>query len=165
MRNNEYKRIQQTNNINWTCPECISISMLHSAELPFHDIDIQDWLETDCDPSSSAENVSNLEPTRNEPDNLEQGFEESPDLEDMRSIYRKELLMCHININSIQNKFEELQDIIQKEKAQVMIVSESKIDSSYPDSQFHVPGYSLHRNDRTKGGGGIMAFVSSSVQV
>ena len=45
-----------------------------------------------------------------------------------------------------------------------MIVSGLKIDSSYPDSQFHVPGYSLHRNDRTKGGGGIMAFVSSSVQ-
>ena len=116
VRNNEYKRIQQTNNIIWTCPECISTSMLHSAELPFHDIDIQDWLETDCDPSSSAENVSNLESTRNEPDNMEQGSEESPDLEDMRSIYRKELLMSHININSIQNMFEELQHIIQKQK-------------------------------------------------
>ena len=64
----------------------------------------------------------------------------------------KDLLLCHLNINSIQNKFEELIDIMKKSRVQIMAVSESKIDGSYPDSQFLVPGYYLHRKDRKKGG-------------
>ena len=71
--------------------------------------------------------------------------------------------MCHLNINSIQNKFEELASLIKKSRTQIMIVSESKIDSSYPNSQFTISGYELYRNDRKKGGGGILAYVSSEL--
>ena len=42
-----------------------------------------------------------------------------------------------------------------------MIVTETKIDSSYPNSQFSIPGYGLYRNDRKKGGGGILAYISN----
>lgn len=44
-----------------------------------------------------------------------------------------------------------------------MFVSETKIDASYPNAQFTIPGYSLYRNDRKKGGGGIMALISTSL--
>ena len=44
-----------------------------------------------------------------------------------------------------------------------MIVSESKIDSSYSNSQFTISGYELYRNDKKKGGGGILACVSSEL--
>ena len=44
-----------------------------------------------------------------------------------------------------------------------MIVSKSKIDSSYPNSQFTISGYELYRNDRKKGGGGILPYVSSEL--
>ena len=71
--------------------------------------------------------------------------------------------MCHLNINSIQNKFEELAGLIKDSRTQLMIVSESKIDSSYPNSQFSIPGFVLYRNDRNKGGGGILAYVSSEL--
>ena len=65
--------------------------------------------------------------------------------------------MEHININSIQNKFEEFSEVISKSRMQVIIVGETKIDSSYSDSQFNIPGYVLYRNDRKKEGGGILA--------
>ena len=42
-----------------------------------------------------------------------------------------------------------------------MAVSETKIDCSYPDSQFLIPGYYLHQNDQKKGGGSVLLFVSS----
>ena len=74
--------------------------------------------------------------------------------------------MCHLNINSIQNKFEELAelaDLIKDSRTQLMIVSESKIDSSYPNSQFSIPDFVLYRNDRNKGGGEILAYVSSEL--
>ena len=46
-------------------------------------------------------------------------------------------------------------------KAQVFFLTETKIDATYPTVQFKISRYDIYRNDRTKGGGGIMAFVSS----
>lgn len=85
------------------------------------------------------------------------------DLITERNKYNKDVLMCHLNINSIQNKLEEIASLIKKSRTQLMIVSESNIDSSYPNSQFTIPGYGLHRNDRKKRGGGILAYVSSEL--
>ena len=45
-----------------------------------------------------------------------------------------------------------------------MVVSESKVDASYPDSQFHIPGYHLHRQDRKKGGSEVLMLVSSKIE-
>ena len=46
-----------------------------------------------------------------------------------------------------------------------MTVGETEIALSYPGSQFHIPGYSIHRSDKAKGGGGIMVFISSSLHI
>ena len=48
-------------------------------------------------------------------------------------------------------------------KAQIILISETKIDSTYPNDQLSLPGYSLYRNDRKKGGGGILALISTVV--
>ena len=44
------------------------------------------------------------------------------------------------NINSIQNKFQELKLLIDSLKSQIFIVSETKIDRSYPDEQLKLQG-------------------------
>ena len=88
---------------------------------------------------------------------------ENAQLESQRKYASKDILMCHLDINSIQNKFEELAATIKKTGAHIAFISETKIDASYPDGQFSIPGNALHRNDRKKGGGGIMALVSSSL--
>ena len=45
------------------------------------------------------------------------------------------IIFAHININSIRNKFDQLAFLI-KGKIDVLIISVSKIDDSFPDSQF-----------------------------
>ena len=75
----------------------------------------------------------------------------------------RKLLLWHLNINSIQNKFEEVKILVNQLKAQVIFLTETKIDSTYPNSQFKLDGFNLYRQDRRKGGGGIMAFFSSSL--
>ena len=82
--------------------------------------------------------------------------EDNDNLERVRKQSGKELLIAHLNINSIQNKFEELTNVMKAIRVHIMFVSETKIDSSYPNAQFSLPGYSLYRNDRKKGGGGIL---------
>ena len=42
----------------------------------------------------------------------------------------------HLNINSIQNKFEDLTILNRSLKGQILVISETKINRSYPDSQF-----------------------------
>ena len=81
-------------------------------------------------------------------------------LENQRNICN-DILLCHLNINSIQNKFEELVALIRKLKIHIIFISKTKIDSTYPDSQFAIPGYTLYRNDRKKGGGGILVYIST----
>ena len=49
-------------------------------------------------------------------------------------------------------------------KVQIMAVSETKIDASYTDSQFHIPGYHLHHPDRKKGSGRVL-MLGTSVRV
>ena len=71
--------------------------------------------------------------------------------------------IMHLNINSIQNKFEELKQLNDCLKAHVIVLSETKIDSSYPSSQFSLSGYNMFRKDRKKGGGGLIAYFSASI--
>ena len=43
------------------------------------------------------------------------------------------------------------------------VVSETKLDSSFPPAQFHINGYEVRaRRDREKSGGGLMEFVRKS---
>ena len=45
----------------------------------------------------------------------------------------------------------------------IIVISETKIDNSFPDSQFQIDGYRLCRSDRKAGGGGLMIYVQSDV--
>ena len=58
---------------------------------------------------------------------------------------------------------EEIGSLIKESKAQVVFLTETKIDRTYPDSQFAQSGYHIFRNDRKKGGGGVMAYISDKL--
>ena len=75
----------------------------------------------------------------------------------------REILLIHLNVNSLQNKVKEVGLLIKETKAQVFFLTETKIDSTYPDSQFALSGYNIFRNDRKKGGGGVMAYISDTL--
>ena len=46
----------------------------------------------------------------------------------------------------------------------IMVISETKLDDSFPESQFKIPGYSSpFRLDRDQNGGGIMVFVHEDI--
>ena len=52
------------------------------------------------------------------------------------------IIFAHLSINSVRNKFDQLADVI-KRKIDVLIISESRIDDSFPDDQFFLDGYSI----------------------
>ena len=63
-----------------------------------------------------------------------------------------------LNINFIAPKFEPLVNLI-KDNIDLLMVSETKVDNSYPSEQFKIEGYSKPiRLDRNCHGGGLMIF-------
>ena len=43
------------------------------------------------------------------------------------------------------------------------MISETKIDNSFPKKQFHYEGYCVDRLDRTEYGGGILVYVREDI--
>ena len=62
--------------------------------------------------------------------------------------------MRHLNINPLASKFDQLKLIIGN-NIDILIITETKTDSSFLNSQFMIEGFSMpFRLDRTRFGGG-----------
>ena len=73
------------------------------------------------------------------------------------------LIVAHININSIRNKFELLASQITG-LVDIFMISESKLDSSFPVTQFLISGFSSpYRIDRNCNGGGILVYIRDDI--
>ena len=82
----------------------------------------------------------------------------------MADKHRANMKIGHINANSIAGfKFLEIKNWLLCGKFDMLIISETKIDETFPDSHFHFDGFRMCRVDRKLGGGGLMAFVRSDV--
>ena len=73
------------------------------------------------------------------------------------------MIFGHLNINSVRNKFDLPGDII-KNNVDILMISETKLDSSFPNGQFQIHGYSEpYRFDRNGNGGGILVFIREDI--
>ena len=70
------------------------------------------------------------------------------------------IVIGHLNINSIRNKFDSFKYLID-ENIDIIFLSETKLNDTFPVNQFIINGfYAPYRADRTDKGGG---FVSTSL--
>ena len=99
------------------------------------------------------------------PSNFKRGALPEPHqaLENIRRRNINRLIFAQLNINSLRNKFESLQHMINK-NIDVLLISETKIDSSFPSAQFHLEGYATpYRLDRNANGGGILLYIREDI--
>ena len=72
------------------------------------------------------------------------------------------LNFCYLNINSVRNKFTDLQTIING-NVDIVSIAETKLDASFPSAQFTLERYHTpYRLDINKSGG-ILVYVKSSI--
>ena len=60
-------------------------------------------------------------------------------LHEQRLNHPKKIIIGHLNINSIRNKFSGFKDLVLKE-TDICLLSETKIDDSFPNCQFFAEG-------------------------
>ena len=73
------------------------------------------------------------------------------------------LIIGNLNINSISSKFDQLKLFVQG-KVDILIVTETKLDSTFPTSQLMIDGYSEpYRFDRNRNGGGVLVYIREDI--
>ena len=65
-----------------------------------------------------------------------------PFLKKITSKHPKNLFFGQLNVNSIRNKFESVQEIVQ-DTFDIFLVCETKIDSSFSNQQLCIPEYRI----------------------
>ena len=76
---------------------------------------------------------------------------------------KKSLKVAHININSMRHKFLPLSNLLLRSMLDALFLQETKIDESFPDSQFYIPNFKLYRKDVNSNIGGIMMYFRSDL--
>ena len=78
--------------------------------------------------------------------------------------HRRNVKIGHINANSIAGfKFHEIKNWLMRGRFDILAISETKLDKTYPDSQFAIQGFRVCRSDRNIYGSGLMIFVRSDL--
>ena len=69
-------------------------------------------------------------------------------LENLKLKNNHRLIIGHLNINSISNKFDYLK-LITQGKIDILVITETKTDSTFPLNQFTIQGYSNQLGNST----------------
>ena len=73
------------------------------------------------------------------------------------------LVIGHLNINSLRNKLNNLKLLI-KNSLDVFMISEAKLDETFPESQFLMDGFTPpYRMDRNANRGGTALYVREDI--
>ena len=82
---------------------------------------------------------------------------------EMKSQFQVKLILGHLNINSIRNKFDGVKFVIDS-KSDTLLISETKFDDSFPTAQFLFEGFGTpYRYDRKSKGGGLLLYTREDI--
>ena len=80
-------------------------------------------------------------------------------LTDLKNILISNNIVSYLNINSTRNKFESSSSLI-RENFDVLVIAETKLDDTFPTSQFRIPGFKKpYRLDISSNAGGLLVYV------
>ena len=69
------------------------------------------------------------------------------------------LIIAHLNINSTTNKFESLSFMVEN-NVDMLLISETKLDDSFPSGQFKICGYGMpYQNDANSMSIGLLVYI------
>ena len=84
-------------------------------------------------------------------------------LDKIRTKNFERLIIGNLNINSLSSKFDQLKLLI-KGKIDILIITETKLDDSFPTEQFTISGYTKpYRLDRNRNGGGVIIYIREDI--
>ena len=149
---------------NWYCYNCLLPVLSDSF---FTDERQEELSDLNCNEASNVSRSdidtdgNNHESTANLAAENSELADEGGWFDQVRSNFPKDFLISYLNVNSLRFKIHEIREKAQQ--ADILGIAETKIDCTYPDAQFQLPGFRLYRKDRTDRGGGLVTYVRSDL--
>ena len=81
----------------------------------------------------------------------------------IRNSFMNNIIICHLNINSLSSKLDEIKQLQNECKLDVMVLSETKLDESYKQEIIDIDGYSCVRQDKRSNSGGLLVYISNDI--
>ena len=76
------------------------------------------------------------------------------------------LRIATYNINGLNNKFSEIEFLLEQQMVEILVINETKINKSHDDKLFENPHYHFYRRDREENqGGGIAVYIRKTLKV
>ena len=70
---------------------------------------------------------------------------------------------CHLNVNSLLSKIDELKDIKNYVKAAILGSRESKRDSPVTNAKVNIKGYGMIMNEKNTNFGGVTCYIRNDL--
>ena len=96
-------------------------------------------------------------------DDKNETFDIFKELVDLRKKSPLNIICAYLNINSYRYKYEHIIELLQRNRVDILFLSETKLDDSFLDSLFNVDIFSLYRSDRNQHRGGLLAYMRSDL--
>ena len=77
-------------------------------------------------------------------------------------------VMAALNINSLLAHLHDLKCFVLNSKIDVLVIKETKIDSSVNDNEIYLPGFEVVRKDLSvngRSGGGVCIYLQSNIKL
>ena len=71
--------------------------------------------------------------------------------------------IAHLNVNSIYGKSDEVLELLNQFRFDILFIGESKIDDSVSNDLISHPQYRILRKDRKRGAGGMLVYIRSTI--
>ena len=71
--------------------------------------------------------------------------------------------ILHYNVNSILNKMDQIESRGRELNADIICLTETKLDDRVAEANFTLPGYNSEHRHRTSSGGGILVFIKDTL--
>ena len=73
-------------------------------------------------------------------------------------------MIAPLNVNGLQLHLDEIKCLVNEKGIHILAVNETKLDSKITDDLLQIEGYTLHREDRNRNGGGVAVYVRNSLK-
>ena len=118
----------------------------------------EDMIDQEAD--VSIEESVNCENVNNECDNNNKRFEI---IQNLRKKNPNNVFVGHLNVNGMRLKFEEISELLVNSRFEALVLSETKLDSSFQNGIFEIKNYMMYRQDKKANSGGLVAYVSKDI--
>ena len=115
---------------------------------------------TDRPVNSTVDSITSLSRNNSAEERVENDVFSSVTAQRLQNV--KDVTVGALNVNSLRNKIGAVQELITN-NIDVWLLSETKIDETFPNHQFSISNYKTFRRDRNKHCGGFLFYINKKI--